>query len=338
MRKPVVKCLLSIVLSVVFTAGFCVFVNATAKPIYTAGDTTLIYNGGSSFSLSVDIVDVQYFCSWYYKNASTSTWSYQTNTRTFQSSVSVNDIYLRFGLAGFSQNSRDNLTSGNLPVGTVVTYDYSIWCYFVSGQGVPYATHYNGTSTTSNVLPDGVTSSSGSYSGTIEWHWTNQFTISNKPSNLGSSFHFTSANAGGSRVTLNNFSVNYQIPIADAKYCLDNGIITQEQYNAIQAILNPGGSGTDIVPWLEGDSNDYPSVAPDTLPPEVESYDTLFVPEDIDDSQIQSYLDRLDIGSWFSDFWSKMNSINIYLILIVIVLVLIFIRTLFMNFSNFIPK
>ena len=338
MRKPVVKCFSVLVLSVVlFTMGFCIFSNATATPIYSAGDTTLIYNGGTSFSLSVDIVDTAYFCSWYYHRSTADTWSYQLNTSVFTpTGLAVDKVYLRFGLAGFSSNSRDNLTSGNLPVGTVVTYDYSIWCNFGASQYPPTATHYNGTSTTSGVLPDVVTSSTTVYSGTVEWHWTNQFTITAKPSNLGSSFYFRCASSSGvTSLSLNNFTVNYEIPIADADYCLNNGIITQEQYNAIQAIISPD---TDIAPWLEGDTNEYPTVTPDTLPPEVESYDTLFEPSDIDDSQIHSYLDRLDIGSWFSDFWAKFNTIEIFLIVIVIVLVLIFIRTLFMNFTNFIPK
>lgn len=344
MRKPVVKCLLSIVLVVVFlTTGFCVCANATAYPIYAYDDTQLIYNGGTSFSLYCPIIDnLDKLCCWYYRNYDGYT-GYWQNVSEFTTGLQNPklELYLRFGLTGFATNSQNNLTSGALPVGTVVRYELSLSAEIRSGGSGSFSTpsirHYNGTNTTSWIFPDGI--SSESYYNTYqEFYFSNDFTIQTMPSNLGSEVKFSSQSLSGVTINVKNLVVSYTFPIEDADYCLENNIITQEQYNVIYNTLHPGGSGTDIAPWLQGDTNEYPTVTPDTLPPEVESYDTLFVPSDIDDSQIQSYLDRLDIGSWFRDFWAKMNSINIYLILIVIVLVLIFIRTLFMNFTNFIPK
>lgn len=347
MKKPLVKCLLSIVLSVVLmTMGFSIFTNAaTAYPIYSYDETELVYNGGTSFSLNCTIFDPTYLCRWVAYDSTAGISRTYVNSKYFPTNGgnltgnNFNSVNLYFGLTGFQgSNSRDHLTSGQLPVGTVVRFDFAIKSYFNgSSYTLPVVRHYNGVNTTSWLYPDGYSSETYVSSEEITYY-TYDFTITALNSYLGSEFYWSTYSAGGAKCHIYNINIQYTFPIEDAEYCLNNGIITEEQYNVIYNTLHPGGSGTDIAPWLQGDSNEYPTVIPDTLPPEVESFDTLFVPSDIDDSQIQSYLDRLDIGSWFRDFWAKMNSINIYLILIVIVLVLIFIRTLFMNFSNFIPK
>lgn len=347
MQKPVVKCLLCSVLSVIFITGFCVSANASSIPIYAYDETELIYNGGSSFSLNCPIYDPTYLCNWIttYVAANSPSGFYTAghpNQSSFPSTGNLTSgnytaIYLRFGLAGFSDysNSLYNLTSGNLPVGTVVRFDFAIRYYFNGAEyDLPQVRHYNGVNTTSWIYPDGYSSNQVFTSQEI-FYFTYDFTITSLNSYLGSEFYVSTHTPSGGRVVCDNVNIQFTFPIEDASYCLENGIITRDQFNVIQNTLYPGSA---VIPYLQGSTNDYPSVAPDTLPPEVESYDSLFVPSDIDDSEIQSYLDRLDIGSWFRDFWNKMNSINIYLILIVIVLVLIFIRTLFMNFSNFIPK